>query len=273
MNFIENYGQITVGTLKGQAAALNLANGRDTQNSSQMYTFLITSITNGLLGEVTRRSHSTRLGADFQDGRYLLKVIVTILHVDTRAQAGHICQCLARLSITILTPEYNCNIQKLNEHVVVLEEGLAARGKSSQDTMMNVQSAYMACKDADFVRHVKDEYVRWEQGAAMTLQEYMVSALIKYMTLKMKGLREAPSPEQEQIITLTAVVLSLRTKASKYANSKTGDCKKDHAAVGKDLARTTGTLHGKTPHRSQVNRTRKWSKERPISGAPITPTQ
>jgi hypothetical protein len=163
----------------------------------------------------------------------LLKVIVTISHVDTRAQAGYICQCLARLSITIRTPEYNCDIQKINEYVVVLEEGLAARGESSQDTMMNIQAAYMECKDADFVRHAKDEYGRWEQGASMTLKEYMGSALTKYKTLKMKGTWEAPSPEQEQIIALTAAVSSLRTKATKVRTDKSGDRKKDLSSVGK----------------------------------------
>jgi hypothetical protein len=146
---------------------------------------------------------------------------VTISHVDTCAQAGYIRQCLARLSITILTPEYNCNIQKINEYVVVLEEGLHARGESSQDTTMNINSAYMACKDANFVRHAKDKYGRWEQGATVALKGYMASCLVKYKTLKMKGPWEAPSPEQEQIIALTAAMSSLRTKPATKAGSKT----------------------------------------------------
>jgi hypothetical protein len=44
----------------------------------------------------------------------------------------------------------------------------------------------MVCKDADFVRHTKDEYSCREQGATMTLKEYMASVLTKYKTLKMK---------------------------------------------------------------------------------------
>jgi hypothetical protein len=51
----------------------------------------------------------------------------------------------------ILTPEYNCNIQKINDYVMVLEEGLAARGELLQDMMMNVQTAQLVCKDADFI--------------------------------------------------------------------------------------------------------------------------
>jgi hypothetical protein len=240
MGFIENYGQITIDSIKAAATINEAANDRNAQNSSQMYTFLITSITDGLLGKVISQKEHYTSGNGFQDGPSLLKVIVTISHVDTRAQAGYIRQCLARLSIVILTPEYNCDIQKINEYVVVLEEGLAARGEASQDTMMNVQAAYMVCKDADFVRHAKDEYSKWEQGAPMTLKEYMASALTKYKTLKMKGIWEAPSPEQEQIIALTAAITSLKTNSSKAKDSKSGDQKKDHAAIGKGPRKNDG---------------------------------
>jgi hypothetical protein len=49
----------------------------------------------------------------------------------------------------------------------------------------------------------------------MTLKECMASACAKYQMLIMKGLWESPSPEQEQIISLTAAVLSLKSKAGK----------------------------------------------------------
>jgi hypothetical protein len=177
-----------------------------------MYIFLITSINDELLGKVISQTEQFTSNGGFQDGPSLLKAIVTISHVDTRAQAGYIRQSLARLSLTILSTEYNCDIQKINEYAIVLEEGLTAQGETSQDTMMNVQAAYMVCKDADFVRHAKDEYASWEQGANITLKQYMTSCLTKYKTLKMKGMWEVPSPEQEQIIALTEAVSSLKYK-------------------------------------------------------------
>jgi hypothetical protein len=243
-SFIENYGVLTIESIRVQATAIEAANSRDTQNSSQMYTFLITSITDGLLGKVISQREQYTSVSGFLDGPSLLKVLVTISHVDTRAQASHIRQCLARLSITILNPEYNCDIQKLNEYVVVLEEGLAARGESSQDTMMNVQAAYMACKDADFVRFAKDEYAKWEQGATMSLKEYMNSCLIKFKTLKMKGLWETPSPEQEQIIALTAAVssLSLKAKSTKETSSKRTNGKKESTQAGKTPRKDDGSF-------------------------------
>jgi hypothetical protein len=279
LNFVEHYGQVNLATLKTQALLTEAANDRSTQNSSQMYTFLITSITDGLLGKVISKKEDYTTATGFQDGPSLLKVIVTISHVDTRAQAGFIRQCLARLSITILTPEYNCNIRKLNEYVIVLEEGLAARGEASHDTLMNVHAAYVACKDADFVRHAKDEYARWEQGANMTLKEYMDSAGTKYETLLMKGLWEAPSPEQEQIIALTAAVTSLRTRASKPGKDGTSRGKdastlgklarrNDGAFAWKDVAPKTGDpgkkeVKGKTYYWCTRHKTPQWSLHNP----------
>jgi hypothetical protein len=70
---------------------------------------------------------------------------------------------------------------------------------------LNFHAVHMACQDAGFVRHAKDEYAKkWKHGATVSLKEYMASGLTKYKTLKMKGLSQAPSPEQEQIIALTA---------------------------------------------------------------------
>jgi hypothetical protein len=51
-DFIENYGQITIAAIKVQSSALEVANSRNTQNASQMYAFLITSINDKLVGKV-----------------------------------------------------------------------------------------------------------------------------------------------------------------------------------------------------------------------------
>jgi hypothetical protein len=253
LNLIASYGQVEIASVRAQALTLEAAASRDTQNSSQMYLFLKSSIADGLLGRVISHMRDYLSATGFEDGPSLLKTIITISHVDTRAQAGYIRQCLARLPMTILTDEYSCDIEKINEYVVVLEEGLAARGESSQDTMMNVQAAYEVCKDAAFVRHTRDEYSKWEQGATMSLKDYMSSALTKFKTLKMKGQWEAPSPEQEQIIALSAAVSSLKAKASKTTGKKvlaagkkgtdgktTGPRKNEGAFAWKDVAPKSG---------------------------------
>jgi hypothetical protein len=282
-NLVTSYGQVELSSVRAQALQIEAAASRDTQNSSQMYLFLKTSITDGLLGKVISHVNDYTSATGYEDGPSLLKVIVTISHVDTRAQSGYIRQCLARLSITILKEEYNCDIEKINEYVVVLEEGLAARGEVSQDTMMNVQAAYEVCKDAAFVRHTRDEYSRWEQGATMSLKDYMSSALTKYKTLKMKGQWEAPSPEQEQIIALSAAVTSLKAKAGKGAtrvksggagkkaqDGKKGPRKNDGAYAWKDVPPKTGEpqtkpFKGKTYHWCVNHEHPQWALHNPIA--------
>jgi hypothetical protein len=95
-SFIDDYGVLTIESIRLQATAIEAANSRNTQNSSQMYTFLITSITDGLLGKVISQREQYTSAGGFLDGPLLLKVMVTILHVNTRAQASHIRQCVAR---------------------------------------------------------------------------------------------------------------------------------------------------------------------------------
>jgi hypothetical protein len=72
-NCIENYGQDNLESIHIQATTIEGTNGRDTQNSSQVYTFLITSITDGLLGKVISQKGDYTSATGFQDGPSLLK--------------------------------------------------------------------------------------------------------------------------------------------------------------------------------------------------------
>ena len=273
LNLIASYGQVDLASVRAQALAIEAAASRDTQNSSQMYLFLKSSLTDGLLGRVISHMRDYMSVTGFEDGPSLLKVIITLSHVDTRAQSGYIRQCLARLPITILTEEYSCDIEKINKYVIVLKEGLAARGESSQDTMMNVQAAYEVCKDAAFVRHTRDEYSKWEQGATMTLKDYMSSALTKYKTLKMKGQWEAPSPEQEQIIALVPPYLPSRQGREKHHPRRTRQGRPPPTENPPDQGRTREPSRGRTSRQRQVTPKPSHSKARPTIGAPITPTR
>jgi hypothetical protein len=77
-NSVQSYGQGTIDWIRIQATAIEAANIRNTQNSSQMYTFLITSITNGLIGKVILQKEQFASGTGFQHGSSLLKVRVLL---------------------------------------------------------------------------------------------------------------------------------------------------------------------------------------------------
>jgi hypothetical protein len=60
----------------------------------------------------------------------------------------------------------------------------------------------------------------------------------------MKGLWEASSPEQEQIIALTAAVTSLKSKLARFTKTKAVDSKKDKStkSTGGGGSQNTGTF-------------------------------
>ncbi len=62
--------------------------------------------------------------------------------------------------------------------------------------------------------------------------------------LTMKGLWEAPSPEQEQIIVLTAAVTSLKSRSARITKAKAVDPKKDRSTKATDGkgSRNTGSF-------------------------------
>jgi hypothetical protein len=73
MSFIENYGQLTLESIRLQAAVVEVSNNRDTQNSSQMHTFLITSITDELLGRVISQRESYTSATGFEDSDHIAR--------------------------------------------------------------------------------------------------------------------------------------------------------------------------------------------------------
>jgi hypothetical protein len=92
----------------------------------------------------------------------------------------------------------------------------------------------------------------------MTLKEYMASACTKYQMLIMKGLWESPSPEQEQIIALTAAVSSLKSRTGKapggravtgkqrvQVTPRSGPLKNEGDYAWKDIAPKAGDLDKK----------------------------
>jgi hypothetical protein len=74
----------------------------------------------------------------------------------------------------------------------------------------------------------------------MQLKNYMNSCLLKFNTLKMKGLWETPSPEQEKIIALTAAVSSLKSRSTKDTNPKGTNGKREPTQSGKTPGKDGG---------------------------------
>jgi hypothetical protein len=95
--------------------------------------------------------------------------------------------------------------------------------------------------------------------------------LNQVQTLRMKGVWEAPSPKQEQIIALTAAVSSLKYKARSGKSKTTSKENTKQADTGP--SRNNGNFAWKDVAPKAGEATTKLMNRRPITGARITPIQ
>ena len=106
----------------------------------------------------------------------------------------------------------NSDIVEFNQHVKTTFEGLRSRGERCDDIMVSLFNGYAAAGDETFVNYVAKKKDEHDDGADMTMQSLMTSALNKYTDLKRQGLWGALSPEQEQIVASSSEVNQIRDR-------------------------------------------------------------
>jgi len=93
-------------------------------------------------------------------------------------------------------------ITKFNQYVKTLIRSLAARGKHTEDLLTNLFKGYMVVTDKDVVRFISRKLEKYEGGKDISTDELMQLADNKFRLLKEKGMWEAPSQEEENIMAL-----------------------------------------------------------------------
>ena len=107
-----------------------------------------------------------------------------------------------------------------NLYVTNQVEQLAARGETSSDLLINLFAAFLAVPDKKFVEYIEKQKDKYDEGEDITTKKLMQVALIKYKDRKRSEMWQAPSPEEEQIMALTAQVGELqKQKSSSKATS------------------------------------------------------
>jgi hypothetical protein len=109
-------------------------------------------------------------------GTLLLKVVVMVAHVDTRATVTQVRTKLSSLDKTM--KDMDSDIEKFNDYVLTLATKLQSRGEATQDLLVN--KGYKACKDAEFVEYIKKKEDFYEEGGDVTNEQLMDWALNKF---------------------------------------------------------------------------------------------
>jgi hypothetical protein len=170
-------------------------------------------------------------------GPVILKLIIMVSHVDTRATITRVRTKLSSLDQAMR--EHDSNIELFNDCVISQVGKLHARGEQTQDLLVNLFKGYKACKDAEFVDYIKKKEDFYGEGGQVEYQQLMDWALNKFKTRKESEQWCHRTTEEETIIALQAQVKSL------ISNQKKSDANGKSVAYRKDQKKTNKKGKGK----------------------------
>ena len=235
-DLIESYGEISYEDVRNHALTYMNEDAREAQDSFMMYHCLMNSLTDTAQKQVRTRGnvHPFMFGGK-GSGPVLLKLIIMVSHVDTRATITSVRTKLSSLDQAMR--EHESNIELFNDYVIGQVSKLHARGEQTQDLLVNLFKGYKACKDAEFVDYIKKKEDFYEEGGQVDYQQLMDWALNKYKTRKESNQWCQKTTEEETIIALQAQVKSLMSNQKKSdANSKSaGGTRKDQKKANKKV--------------------------------------
>lgn len=222
-NLTDQYGLVSLEEIRAHALDYENARDRNAQNSSQMYEFLLASLTAEalamVLSDYSDYTILTEDGTQVTNGPCFLKVIIRNTTVDTRSTIFHIRENLNHLAAKMLEVSYN--IEEFNLYVTNQVEQLAARGAQSSDLLINLFEAYLAVPDRKFVDYIEKQKDKFDEGEDVTEKTLMQVALVKYKDRKRSDTWQAPSREEEEIVALKAEIGELKkAKANTLATEK-----------------------------------------------------
>ena len=240
VDLLNHYGEVSLQQVRAHAESyLNPAVSRAAQDSKQLYSCLIGSLSAEAMDKVLLRS-TDYIVAGRHSGVALLKVIIEMSHIDTNATARILKEKLAMLPKAMVDVDYN--VESFNMYVTKQVRGLAARGIDPPDLLGNLFSGYKAAVDRDFVDWVKRKSQDYDAGEDLQPELFMKLAQNMYQTAIEDGTWNAPSPEQSKIIAMEAEIASLRKKKQVTPNSSTSGT--DNARYNSDIWFTTPPKSG-----------------------------
>ena len=238
-NLLTEYGQITLSQAQDYASTYLGQQLRSAQDSYMAYNCLFNSVEPDFLKKLSPKYADYHVapnagGTPLPDDPTFLEVIIMQAHVDTRATASRFREELSSLDNYMLSM-VTCNIEDFNLYVDSKVLALNARGETTTDLIVNLFKGYKRATDPEFVKYMRDKKDKYNEGADINAEGLMSIALNKYHTMQDNHEWNAPSPEQEQIIALSAKLERLE-KASKEKTIP----KKKVGKAGKPNGKPTG---------------------------------
>lgn len=265
LNIIEHYGEISLEEVRRECETYVRLPTRRSQHSYQMYECIMNSLTDTARIKITPDADMYTIGG-IRCGPLLYRYLMTKAAIDTRATLSHIRENLSNLDTYMTT--ISSNITAFNEYVKEQRLNLAARGGVTHDLMTNLWKAFSVASDQEFVQYIKRKKDLYDEGAEMTPDTLMRDAENKYKTLIQEERWNSMSPEQTQIIALSAQIKKLsdgRVQLSSKAKGK-GKSKAEDKSPAKAKSGRGKKKSNKKRGKGKSNDKWAWKRDPPKEG-------
>ena len=273
-DLITNYGELTVTDVRNHAITYMGNQVRAAQNSQQMYECIMNSLTEAGKNKILNESSEYTVANEFS-GTLLFKLLMKKTVIDTRATSSAYRTNLSSLDSYMATVD--SDIELFNQYVKGQQEGLKARGEDCPDLMINLFKGYNACADPDFRRYVLDKKDKYHDGEDITPEKLMKDALNKFKTMKLEGTWRIKSPEEQQIIALSAKVDELKDQNLKLSKA-VQNAGKQGSSKSNSQTKSGGGGKGKSKSNSNKGKGKSnsnqhsWKQQPPKPGDPTSKT-
>jgi hypothetical protein len=207
-NLIDNYGVITMECIRDFEESYINGVSRGAQDTAMMYSCIMASLTEAGKSQIELHRDEFMVG-NLPSGNLLLRVIIRESHLDTHATTSVLRSQLNKLYLYM--PMVNSDIVKFNTYVRTTVSALAARGATTEDLLVNLFVGYQVASDKNFRKYADDAQSHHEDGTynIASAEALMIKMENWYKTLKMKGLWDAPSDEEQKIMALQAQIVKI----------------------------------------------------------------
>jgi hypothetical protein len=204
-HLLQSYGLVTLKAATADALKYYDTETKEAQDSFMLYQCLIASVTQDFMRSINTERVSYHLGSDDTPvGTLFLKIIISKVHVDSRATVGYLRLAIGKLDTKML--ECNSDVTQFNQYVKRVLMELVARGERSDNEhiLINIFHSYATVADTEFRAFTSRKREVWEEGEDISVAELMALGEHKFKSIKLSGKWQAPTDADEKIIALSA---------------------------------------------------------------------
>jgi hypothetical protein len=174
------------------------------QDTYMLYKCLMASLTSKAKKKILIWSNQYKIRENkISSGVALLKIIIRESHLDTNATTNQIRTKLSSLDAYIST--IDSDIGQFNQYVKLLVQSLTARNQSTLDLLINLFKGYGAVSNKVFCAcWLLRKQSNGEEGEEMAAKN-------KYNSMMEKGIWNAPTGEEIQILLCSGRIYSIST--------------------------------------------------------------